>query len=77
MSEFTYRQLVTKVNVDGKVGSSKVYEIATITPLADCDETARKIFGDQATDGMLYTVRKVGSKSKGGCWYTTSTLRAL
>lgn len=74
---FTIGQQVTKANVDGKVGSAKIYEVATITPLADCDELAQKMYGDQAADGMLYTVRKVGGKGKGGCWYTTTTLQAI
>lgn len=73
---FTVGQQVTKVNVGGKVGSASVYEIATITQTSELDRWSRASFEDEGHT-VVYTVRKVGGKGKGGCWYTDSQLVAV
>lgn len=71
---FKVGEQVSKVNVGGKIGSEKVYEIATVTPVAEItDEFLSRKYADQEA---LYTVRKVGGKGKGGCYYASSELTA-
>lgn len=63
---------VSKVNVGGRIGSERVYEVATVTPIAELDEWSQNYFGGD----VVYTLRKVGGKGKGGCLYAESQLVA-
>lgn len=69
----TIGQQVSKVDVNGRIGSQKVYEIATVVAVADLDAFAQKYFDGEE---VVYTVRKVGGKGKGGCWYSGKNLVA-
>lgn len=71
---FKVGEQVSKVNVGGKVGSATVYEVATATPLADV--TDAWLSNRYADEEALYTLRKVGGKGKGGCYYASSQLVA-
>lgn len=76
MSTFQIGDKVSKVNVNGKVGSATVYEVATVTSLSDMSAITAGSFADEATDGVVYTLRKVGGRGKGGCWYSVAQLVA-
>lgn len=76
MSTFQIGDKVSKINVNGKIGSAKVYEVATITPLSEMHPVTARGFADEATDGVVYTLRKVGGRGKGGCWYPVAQLVA-
>lgn len=68
---------VSKVNVGGKTGSAKVYEIATVIPVSGLDEFMQGFMAHHfpGTE-FAYTVRKVGGKGKGGAWYSETQLTA-
>ena len=70
---FKITDQVSKVNVNGRIGSDKVYEIATVTKVVDLDVHTQAGFEGET---VVYTLRKVGGKGKGGCWYTESQLVA-
>lgn len=73
MSTYQVGDKVSKVNVNGKVGSASVYEVATVTAVADLEKFSREHFERDGVD-TVYTLRKVGGRGKGGCWYTESQL---
>lgn len=64
---------VSKVNVGGQTGSARVYEIAQVIIVAELSEWGRIGWEDET---VLYAVRKVGGKGKGGCYYKPSQLVA-
>jgi hypothetical protein len=70
---FSIGDQVSKVNVGGKVGSAKAYEVATVALVADLDKWTASGFENETA---VYTLRKIGGKGKGGCYYGESQLIA-
>lgn len=72
MSTYQVGDKVSKVNIaGGNTGSAKVYEIATVNAVASLDQWDQAEFAGLE---VVYTVRKVGGRGKGGCWYTEAQL---
>jgi hypothetical protein len=72
---FTIGQQVTKnSNGSAKQGSARVYEIAFIYTVADLDSLAQSAYEGEA---VLYSLRKVGGKGKGGVYHIAAQLDAV